>query len=752
MTARIRAICSLFIAVLASHCVPAANGDAVAIIPRPMEIKPAEGEWKPPANVLIGVELADDETRAIARQLAELFPGATQIDLPGGGGSRASECTIYLKLSPISLNLGDDAYVLEIGAKGISLIGSDAAGLFHGVQTIRQLMFDAKGGALPAMQIRDRPRFAHRGLLLDCCRHFMSKEFVKRYIDLMAYHKLNVLHWHLTDDQGWRIEIKRYPKLTEVGAWRKATRPSETPVDAQGRYGGYYTQDDIREIVAYAKARYVMIVPEIEMPGHSMAALASYPELACTAKPFEVATQWGVYDDVFCAGDDLVFAFIENVLTEVMDLFDSPYIHIGGDECPKTRWKECPKCQARKRALELKDENELQSFFIRRVGVFLAMHGRRLIGWDEILEGGLPPTVIVQCWRGMDYAVAAVRNHDDVIVSPTSHCYLDYWQNNLPGEPTDRGFISLEKTYSLEPVSPELTPPQARRVIGVEGNMWTEHAPPALVDRQVFPRLCAIAEVGWSPAERDWVDFSRRMTAHYARLDQMKVAYYIAPPRLLTPELTFVDAIDVTFEPDAQAEIRYALDDAPVTAESTLFKTPLHLAESKTLRTRRFLPNGRGSDELIFPFRKLIAKEPAAVTQTQPGLHCDVFAGEFNRTTWFEGATAANSIDGASPDLSQRGGDERFGVRYRGYFDAPREGLYRFYLKADDAARVIVGDETVVTASWSTAEQKGVVLLKPGKHPITIEMWQIAGPYAFELSVEPPNGQREPISKAGLSH
>jgi hexosaminidase len=367
-------------------------------------------------------------------------------------------------------------------------------------------------------------------MLLDCGRHFMTKDFVKRYIDLLAYHKLNVLHWHLTEDQGWRIEIKKYPKLTEIGAWRQATRDDEQPRDAAGRYGGFYTQDDIREIVAYAKSRFVTIVPEIEMPGHCQAALASYPELSCTGGPFQVGTEWGVYDDVYCAGNDHTFEFLQDVLTEVLDLFSSQFIHIGGDEVPKTRWKACPKCQARIKAEGLKDEAELQSYFVRRIERFLASKGRRLVGWDEILEGGLAPNATVQSWRGMGGAIAAATAGHDVVSSPTSHCYLDYPQFPVVStQPVT--VITLDKIYSFEPTPAELNAEQAKHILGAEGNMWTERAPQDRVDYLVFPRLCALAEVTWSPKElRNWDDFATRMKAHYQRLDALGVRYAKPPP------------------------------------------------------------------------------------------------------------------------------------------------------------------------------------------------------------------------------
>jgi len=368
------------------------------------------------------------------------------------------------------------------------------AGLVYGSQTVRQLLASRP---IPLLRLVDRPRFPWRGLMLDEARHFFGKEFIKQLIDLLVLHKLNIFHWHLCDDQGWRIEIKSRPRLTEVGAWREANGR---------RYGGFYTQADIREIVTYAQNRFVTVVPEIEMPGHTTAALAAYPELSCTGGPFAAATGWGIFHDVLCAGNDATFAFLEKVLGEVLELFPSKFIHIGGDECPKTRWKTCPRCQRRIRDERLNDEHELQSYFIRRIEKFLNANGRRLIGWDEILEGGLAPNATVMSWRGMSGAVAAARAGHDVVASPTSHCYLDYSYERT----------SVEKAYSFNPIPAELTDEQHKHILGVQGNMWTELTPTvADVERQIWPRLCALAEVAWSPAgQRDFADFSARLTAH----------------------------------------------------------------------------------------------------------------------------------------------------------------------------------------------------------------------------------------------
>lgn len=402
--------------------------------------------------------------------------------------------------------LAEEAYVLDVAQKGVEIKASTPAGVQHALTTLRLMAMTAEGGKLPCGRIEDAPRFEHRGLLLDCCRHFMEPDFIKRTIDLLALHKMNVLHWHLTEDQGWRVEIDAYPELTAKGAWR---------TEADGSvHGGFYTKDQIRDIVAYATERNVRVIPEIELPGHSRAALAAYPWLGCTGDALEVPHDWGVFKDIYCAGQDTTLAFLKTVLDEVMQLFPSEYIHIGGDEAPKVRWEQCPKCQRRIAEEGLHDQHELQSWFIGQIGRYLEENGRKMIGWDEILEGGLPAGATVQSWRGMDGGRDAVAMGHDAIMSPTSHCYFDY-----PVESTD-----LEEVYGFEPVPDGLE--GAGRILGGECNMWSERAPQHLVESKVYPRLVAMAEVLWSPAAQcDWSDFKTRMDAHYSRLDAWGVTY-----------------------------------------------------------------------------------------------------------------------------------------------------------------------------------------------------------------------------------
>lgn len=504
---------------------------AVDVIPRPSLCELRDGRLSVAGGMAIRAEASLRET---GRLLADALEKVTQ--RPWSVATLSDETRpngdIVLRKTAASAELGDEGYRLDVTADGVTIEASTPAGAFYGCQTLRQLFapvadppkaHSKTAWTIPCIHIVDRPRFAWRGMMLDSARHFQDKATVERYIDLLACYKMNRLHWHLTDDQGWRVEIKKYPRLTEVGAWRpnRNAELNRLPGGADERYGGFYTQDDLREIVAYAAARNVTIVPEIEMPGHCLAMLAAYPELSCTGGSFTLGKTW-IYQDVCCAGNDRVFEFLDDVLTEVAGLFPSPWIHVGGDECPKNRWRQCPKCHARIQREGLRDESELQSYFIRRMAKIVEAKGRRLIGWDEILEGGLAPSATVQSWRGTSGGLAAARAGHDVIMSPGSHCYLDHSYQAL----------TTKKSYSYEPIPPQLEPDRASHVLGIEGCMWLGNVskryllrtgqvlPTAGIDVQVFPRLLALAEVGWSPKDnRDWADFKGRVREQARQLE-----------------------------------------------------------------------------------------------------------------------------------------------------------------------------------------------------------------------------------------
>jgi hexosaminidase len=424
-----------------------------------------------------------------------------------------------------------EAYSLLITKNKISIISSGNAGITHGLQSLQQIISSAENRKIPTLLIQDTPRFAWRGMHLDVCRHFFSKEEVKKYIDYLALFKMNVFHWHLTEDQGWRIEIKKYPKLTETGSWRNGSMigPYSDQKFDNLRYGGFYTREDIKEVVAYAAERNITVVPEIEMPGHALAALASYPEYSCTGGPFEVGKTWGVYDDVYCAGNDRTFDFLQEVLDEVMSMFPGEYIHIGGDECPKTRWKSCEKCQRRMKENNLKDEHELQSYFIQRIEKYVNAKGRKIIGWDEILEGGLAPNAAVMSWRGTEGGVAAAKQNHPVVMTPGKPCYFDHYQHpNKETEPLAIGGLNtLKDIYEYEPTPSALDEKEKKNVLGAQGNVWSEYMTTfSQVEYMALPRMAALSEVLWSrPELKKYPDFLNRLKIRTGRLDKMKANY-----------------------------------------------------------------------------------------------------------------------------------------------------------------------------------------------------------------------------------
>ena len=498
---------------------------SVDIVPEPSDVRVGEGVFSLTRRTEIRLSDGDSSLARAAGFFGELAGKSLGRPLAVVRGGRQESGAICVALG----NLPAEAYVLSVRSDRIDLTGGSPAGVFYGFQTLRQMLPEsaqrgekARAIDLPVVEIRDEPRIGYRALLLDAGRHFFGPEEVKSVIDLMAMHKLNRLQWHLTEDQGWRIEIRKYPELTRRGAWRDRSdlRPAEDgrPEKDPQPYGGYYTQQQVREIVRYAADRFIEIVPEIEMPGHAMAALASYPWLGCLGEGYEVPSLWGVKEDVYCAGKDSTFVFLEDVLTEVTDLFPYGLVHIGGDECPKARWKECPRCQRRMRDEGLGSEEELQSYFVRRIERFLASRNRRMVGWDEIRQGGLSETAIVLSRKREQGLRSALENGNDVIMTPYLNCYFDYYQGSRETEPLAfGGFLPLRTAYDLDPFE-GLNAEQSRRILGVQCNLWTEFV--ATLDHaeyMLLPRLAAFAERAWTGGEGNYPDFLRRLES-FSRL------------------------------------------------------------------------------------------------------------------------------------------------------------------------------------------------------------------------------------------
>lgn len=568
------------------------------VVPLPQKILPGRGlPFTLNDKTVIAVAEDNDGLMRNAGFLAGYIKAATGITPEIVTGARTDNAIV---LSADLSNSNSEAYQIDVTPDLITVRGASPAGNFYGIQTLRKSIAEAKGTGdtviFPTVTITDQPRFAYRGSHLDTSRHFFPADSVKTFIDVLALHNVNRFHWHITDDQGWRLEIKKHPGLTEIGSKRRGSPIGHNEGFDNIPYGGFYTQDEARDIVKYAADRYITIIPEIDLPGHMQGALATYPELGCTGGPYEVWTKWGISDDVLCAGNPKVYDFIDDVLAEVMDIFPSEYVHVGGDECPKVRWKECPKCQAKIKELGLKAdehssaEDKLQSYVMAHAAKYLADNGRKMIGWDEILEGGLAPGATVMSWRGAAGGAKAARLGHDAILSPNTFCYLDYYQTDDRSTEPEAigGYLPVEKVYQLEPVDPSLTPEEARHIIGAQCNLWTEYIPEfwhALY--MELPRLAAVAETQWmQPEAKDYSSFIHRLPRLLSEYDRegynyAKHVYDIWGKVDVVPEYR-VQTVELETPDDAP--IFYTLDGSTPTAQSVPYTGPLHLPSTTEVR------------------------------------------------------------------------------------------------------------------------------------------------------------------------
>jgi hexosaminidase len=627
----------LFFAVFALVIATVTFSQQVAIIPAPVKLEKAKGQFILSKETVITA--SNDEDRRAARLFNEylrtVFGFTLDID------RQESKNYIRLVTRQFIQAPSKDAYTLKVGKDGVVIEGDTYAGTFYGLQTLMQLLPvtnlpAARSLSIPFVTIEDYPRFSYRGMHLDVSRHFFPVSFVKRYIDYLSYHKLNYFHWHLTDDQGWRIEIKKYPNLTNTGAWRNGTIVGRYPGSGNDniRYGGYYTQDEVREVVKYAAERHITVVPEIEMPGHASSAIAAYPFLSCfpeketvipshpskasiQMKGKKVQETWGVFEDVFCAGNDTTFSFLQDVLVEVLELFPSRYIHVGGDECPKSNWKKCPKCQARIKTEGLKDEHELQSYFIQRMEKFLNAKGRVLIGWDEILEGGLAPNAVVMSWRGESGGIEAAKQKHQVIMTPQKPVYFDHTQTRNEDSVGIGGYNPLEAVYGYEPVPSQLDSASARYILGAQANLWTEYIKyPSKVEYMLFPRLSALSEVLWSPkAARSWTDFEQRLQSQFRRYELWNAnyskAYYEVKVNIIPAAKN--EGLLVVAEPrDRKGELHYSI----ASGSAVRYTKPVRLQQSTDMRID-YSRTGKlvNSVPLKFSFNKATGKK-VSITKT----------------------------------------------------------------------------------------------------------------------------------------
>lgn len=625
------------------------------VVPMPLEINTTQqASFLLKSGVTVYYPAGNEKMQRNAEFLASYVKAQTGIELQvqAGEGGKGG---IVLQLGLANDN--PEAYQLKVDASQVVISSPSEAGVFYGIQTLRKAVDVAEGSnvELPAVEINDQPRFGYRGMMLDVGRHFFSMDEIKTYIDMMALHNINRFHWHLSEDQGWRIEIKKYPKLTEIGSMRKETVIGHNSGKYDGKpYGGFYTQEQAKEIVAYAAERYITVIPEIDLPGHMQAALAAYPELGCTGGPYEVWTQWGVSDNVLCAGNDQTIQFIKDVLAEIVEIFPSEYIHVGGDECPKVKWSTCPKCQARIKALGLKSDNKhtkeerLQSYVIHEAEEFLNSKGRKMIGWDETLEGGLAPNATVMSWRGEAGGIEAAKQHHDVVMTPNTYLYFDYYQSkDTETEPMAiGGYLPIERVYSYEPMPKSLSPEEQKYIVGVQANLWTEYIPDfKQVQYMVLPRMAALSESQWcAPEKKNYEAFLQRVSRLvniYAK-NGWNYATHIFDVMLDLKPNTETGTLDAVARTIDNAPIYYTLDGSEPTTASEKYTDVIKIDKPCTLRTVAIRPSGNSKitkDEISFSKSSM-----KPITMLQP----------INKQYEFSGATVL--VDGMTGNMNYKTG------------------------------------------------------------------------------------------------
>lgn len=668
--------------------------EGINIIPMPQSLTIQEGAFKLGSGT--GISATTPEAKTVAEFFATKMRRATGYDIPVGESGEIKLVT------DASLETNDEGYKLDVTGSGVTVTAKTPQGLFYGLQSFMQLLpaeiespteVNNIAWTAQAASITDEPRFEYRGLMIDACRHFMTVDEIKKQLDVMALFKMNRMHWHLTEDQGWRIEIKKYPKLTEVGSKRTEGEGFE--------YGPFfYTQEDIKEIVKYASERFITVVPEIELPGHELSAIAAYPELSCKGEPTTPRIIWGVEDIVMCAGKELPFQFLEDVIAEVAQLFPGEYLHIGGDECPKTSWKKCPLCQERirKEGLQAKDghsaEERLQSYFIQRMEKVAAKYGKKIIGWDEILEGGLSPTATIMSWRGEKGGIAAALTDHNVIMTPEGNgLYLNYFQGDSKIEPvTIGGYTPLSGTYSYNPTPDTLvTMNKDHFVKGVQGNCWSEYMyTNDIREYMTFPRALAVAEVGWTNNDRkDYKDFERRINNAYVRMDAHHINYHIPMPEQLGGScnfIAFIDTVSVSFKTSRPEKMVYTIDGTEPTAQSAEYTAPLTFKETTTLKIATALPSGKLSKVRTITVEKQTPLKAKEVAKTEKGLKMGVKYGSFLNVDDFN--KTGNKFDSEKVISKTREltsvvktsesmrGVKQYGAVATGYVNIEEDGVY----------------------------------------------------------------------------
>ena len=667
----------------------------INVIPTPVSLVQNEGSFKLNKNTVLSI--STPEAKTIGEYFAAKMNQATGYQITVSDQAASNNIALVLDNE---LDINNEGYTLDVTTKGVTIQAKTPHGLFYGMQTFMQLLpaeiespviVNGIAWTAPCVTVKDEPRFGYRGIMLDPCRHFIPVENIKKQLDVLAMFKINRMHWHLTDDQGWRIEIKKYPKLTEIGSKR---------IDGEGtEYGGFYTQEQIKDIVKYAADRFITVIPEIELPGHEMAAIAAYPELSCKGEQGTPRIIWGVEDIVMCAGKEETFKFLEDVIDEVAPLFPSEYFHIGGDECPKISWKECPLCQKRIKEEGLKGDNnhsaeeKLQSYFVQRMEKYLAeKHGKKIIGWDEILEGGLAPTATVMSWRGETGGIAAANMNHDVIMTPSGNgMYLDTYQSDYRNEPVSiGGYTTLEKVYNYNPIPDTLVASGKDKFIaGVQCNIWSEYMYNTdIMEYRIYPRILALAEIGWSQLNRkDYKDFERRLDNALVRLDEHNINYHIPQPEQPDGSCNFVAFTDkavLEFKTVRPIKMVYTTDGTEPTPESTIYTTPIGFTKSGVLKIASVLPSGKMSKIRSITVEKQSLAPAKEVANTTPGLEMQVTDGMFLNSSklaevkdWKKSVIKdLREISSVVKTSESMRGVNQYAAVATGYVNIPEDGVY----------------------------------------------------------------------------
>ncbi len=714
----------LIIAVIFAACNVGNNQKVMepSIVPQPNELTRLEGSFEIDSKTSF-VIAQNEELKSAIDLMNHRFAHAAGFEL-AVVNENPKKNFIAIEVDS-NLEMGDEAYSLNVSSSQVNLKAKSVRGAFYGLMSILQLLppeIESSTQAkdlkwlIPSVEIKDEPRFVWRGMHLDVCRHFVDVEFIKKQLDVMAIFKMNTFHWHLTEDQGWRIEIKKYPKLTSMGSIRTEGEGNE--------YGGFYTQEEIKEVVAYAKERFINVVPEIELPGHSLAALKGYPEISCTGGPFEVRNVWGVEADVYCAGKENTFEFLENVIKEVVALFPYEYFHIGGDECPKDKWEECADCQKRMRKEGLEDEHELQSYFIKRIEGVLIAHGKKMIGWDEILEGGLAPSASVMSWRGEAGGIEAAKQGHDVVMTPGNWVYLDHYQGSYKVEPVAiGGYTTLEESYGYDPVPAELEEAKKKHILGTQGNVWSEYMyTPDLFEHRIYPRIIALAEVGWTEtANKDYSDFEARMDQQFVRLDGHDINYHIPMPEGPVNNVVFADTTILEFTSTRPVKMVYTLDGSEPVKDSKAYDSVLTVTENTTVKIRSISPSGRMSEVRTITIEKQSPIAAVEVESKGKGLKAMYAKGTFIKVKDIQSVKDWDEFvltEAKFKKLNDYKNPSAFVLT--GYVDITDDSIYEFQTNVD---QFFIGGQLLIDNDGEVkrfSRNNTTVALAKGKHPVKI--------------------------------